>query len=146
MQETPGDPGLIPGSGRSPGIANANPLQYSCLKIPWTEEPGELQLMELQRDGQDWAHMHMYIFKIHMYLLSLLKYRIVPFLWLKTEAQLASRISHFWVLSGYILFHCIPCASGFKGVMDSSRTLWIEYHKWFVYFMLIVSHQKTWNF
>ena len=28
------DPGLIPGSGRSPGEANGNPLQYSCLENP----------------------------------------------------------------------------------------------------------------
>ena len=27
-----GDPGLIPGSGRSPGEGNDNPLQYSCLE------------------------------------------------------------------------------------------------------------------
>ena len=27
-----GGPGLIPGSGRSPGEGNGNPLQYSCLK------------------------------------------------------------------------------------------------------------------
>ena len=26
-----GDPGSIPGSGRSPGEGNSNPLQYSCL-------------------------------------------------------------------------------------------------------------------
>ena len=29
-----GDLGSIPGSGRSPGEANGNPLQYSCLKNP----------------------------------------------------------------------------------------------------------------
>ena len=29
-----GDPGSIPGSGRSPGEGNGNPLQYSCLKNP----------------------------------------------------------------------------------------------------------------
>ena len=28
------DPGLIPGSGRSPGKGNGNPLQYSCLENP----------------------------------------------------------------------------------------------------------------
>ena len=28
-----GDPGLIPGLGRSPGEGNGNPLQYSCLEI-----------------------------------------------------------------------------------------------------------------
>ena len=27
-----GDPGLIPGSGRSPGEWNGYPLQYSCLE------------------------------------------------------------------------------------------------------------------
>ena len=26
------DMGLIPGSGRSPGVGNGNPLQYSCLE------------------------------------------------------------------------------------------------------------------
>ena len=39
------DVGSIPGSGRPPGEANGNPLQYSCLKIQWTEEPGGLQSM-----------------------------------------------------------------------------------------------------
>ena len=29
-----GDPGLIPGSGRSPGEGNGNPLQCSCLEKP----------------------------------------------------------------------------------------------------------------
>jgi len=28
------DAGLIPGSGRSPGGGNGNPLQYSCLENP----------------------------------------------------------------------------------------------------------------
>ena len=45
LSETPGKPGdlgLIPGSGRSPGEGNGNPLQYSCLENPMnrTEELG----------------------------------------------------------------------------------------------------------
>ena len=36
VQET----GSIPGFGRSCGEGNGNLLQYSCLKISWTEEPG----------------------------------------------------------------------------------------------------------
>ena len=39
-----GDPGSIPGSGRSLVEGNGNPLQYSYWKIPWTEEPGLVQL------------------------------------------------------------------------------------------------------
>ena len=33
-----GDPGSIPGSGRSPGGGNGNPLQYSCLENPMDRE------------------------------------------------------------------------------------------------------------
>ena len=29
-----GDTDSIPGSGRSPGVGNGNPLQYSCLENP----------------------------------------------------------------------------------------------------------------
>ena len=29
-----GDQGSIPGSGKSPGEGNGNPLQYSCLENP----------------------------------------------------------------------------------------------------------------
>ena len=47
------DAGLIPGSGRSPGEGNGYLLQYSCLEIPWTEEPGRLQSMGSQRVGHD---------------------------------------------------------------------------------------------
>ena len=32
------DPGLIHGSGRSPGEGNGNPLQYSCLENPMDGE------------------------------------------------------------------------------------------------------------
>ena len=41
-----GDMGSIPGSGRSPGEGNGNPLQYSCQGNPmdrgawWTTVPG----------------------------------------------------------------------------------------------------------
>ena len=48
-----GDPGSIPGLGRSPGEGNGNPLQYLAWKIPWTEESGKLQFMGLQRVGHD---------------------------------------------------------------------------------------------
>ena len=46
-----GDPGSIPGLGRSPGEGNGNPLHgVLAWRIPWTEEP---QLMGSQRVGQD---------------------------------------------------------------------------------------------
>ena len=42
-----GDPGSIPGEG------NGYPLQFFAWEIPWTEEPGGLQSMGLQRVGHD---------------------------------------------------------------------------------------------
>ena len=44
-----GDPGSIPGSGRSPGKGNGNPLQYSYLENPSTG---------LQRVGHDFTFTH----------------------------------------------------------------------------------------
>ena len=45
---------LIPGLGRSPGVGNGNPLQYSCPRnSPWTEKPGGLQSMGPQRVRHD---------------------------------------------------------------------------------------------
>ena len=44
-----GDVGSIPGSGISPREGNGNPLQYSCLENPMTEEPGGLQSMGSQK-------------------------------------------------------------------------------------------------
>ena len=45
-----------PGLGRSSGGGNGNLLEYSCLEksmVPWREEPGGLQSMELQRLKHD---------------------------------------------------------------------------------------------
>ena len=49
-----GDLGSIPGLGRYPGVEYGNSLQYSCRgESPWTEEPGGLQSVGLQRVGHD---------------------------------------------------------------------------------------------
>ena len=52
----------IPGSGRSPGGGNGNPLPILAWAVQWTEEPGGLQSMGLQRIGHEWAteHTHRY--------------------------------------------------------------------------------------
>ena len=47
------DVGLIPGSRRSPGEGNGNPLRILAWKIPETEEPGRLPSMESQRVGSN---------------------------------------------------------------------------------------------
>ena len=37
------------------GGGHGNPLKYSCLEIPWTEEPSGLQSTGSQRVRHDWA-------------------------------------------------------------------------------------------
>ena len=43
------DTGSISGLERASGEGNGNQLQYSCLGIPWTEEPGGLKAMGSQK-------------------------------------------------------------------------------------------------
>ena len=50
-----GDLGLIPASRRSPGEGNGNHCNILAWRIPWTEEPGGLQSMGLQRVGHNLA-------------------------------------------------------------------------------------------
>jgi len=48
-----GDLGSIPGSGRSPEKEMATYSSILAWKIPWTEEPGRLQSVGLQKVTQD---------------------------------------------------------------------------------------------
>ena len=48
--------GLIPGLGKSPEVEMATHSNVLAWKIPWTEEPGELQSMGLQ--SQRWLGTH----------------------------------------------------------------------------------------
>ena len=48
--------GLIPGSGRSPGEM-ATHSSILAWRIPWTEEPGELQWIKLERVRHNWSNL-----------------------------------------------------------------------------------------
>ena len=48
-----GDPGSIPGSGRSPGEGKGNHSSLLAWRIPRTEEPDGLQSTGSQRVGHD---------------------------------------------------------------------------------------------
>ena len=52
MQETPSS---IPGSGRSSGEENGNPLQYSCLKNPMDKGAWQATVHGLSRVKHDLA-------------------------------------------------------------------------------------------
>ena len=48
-----GDPGSIPGLGRSPGEGNGTPLQYSCLENPKDRGAGQVTVHGVARVGHD---------------------------------------------------------------------------------------------
>ena len=61
-----GDLGSIPGSGRSPGEGNGNPLQYSCLENPidrgaWWATVHGVAKSRTQLSNFTSLHMHMYV-------------------------------------------------------------------------------------
>ena len=63
-----GDPGSIPGSGRSPREGNGNPLQYSCPENSMDRGAWcGLQSMGLQRVRHDWSNEHFRFFKTQNY-------------------------------------------------------------------------------
>ena len=79
-----GDPGSIPGLGRSSGEGNGKPLQYSCLENTMEGEHGRLQSMESQRVGHDWATLLTY----HLYEFP----RIGKFIEIENRVVVESRI------------------------------------------------------
>ena len=67
------DTDLIPGSGRSPGVGNGNPLQYSCLENPMDRGVWQATVYGSQRMGHNsacmWtrAHAHTQTHSLHPY-------------------------------------------------------------------------------
>ena len=60
MQETAGDQGLIPGSGRFPGGWNVNPLQYSCLENTMDREAWQAIVHEVAKSQTQLSDKNMF--------------------------------------------------------------------------------------
>ena len=66
-----GDPGSIPGSGRSPGEGNGSPLQYFCLENPHGQRrlAGYSPQCPKESDAteQFCVHIHMISYLTHLF-------------------------------------------------------------------------------
>ena len=59
-----GDPGSIPGSGRSPGEGNGNPLQYSFLENPMNRGAWQATVHGGHKESDTTERLHYYLFMI----------------------------------------------------------------------------------
>ena len=87
---------LIPEMGRFPGVGNGNPLQYSCLEIPWIEEPGGLQSMGSQRGRSDWSHTHTHTHTHGCYMLKTMSAH--QYIWPQSNPMDSFKLSSFQYL------------------------------------------------
>ena len=96
-----GDPGSIPGLGRSPGEGNGNPLQYSCLENPINR-------------GAWWATVH-----------GVTKSRI----WLSNFTFFLSffffRLVTQWCLILFYPMDCSPPGSSVDGIPQAKMLEWV---------------------
>ena len=58
-----GDPGSIPGLGRSPGEGSGSPLQYCCLENPMDPEPGRLPIHAV---AKSWTRLSDFILTLNL--------------------------------------------------------------------------------
>ena len=78
-----GDPGSIPGSGKSPGEGNGNPFQYSCLENPmdrgawWATVHG---VAKSQTRLSDFTHTHTHTHRLVIAFLPRSKCLLIPWL------------------------------------------------------------------
>ena len=88
-----GDPGLIPGSGRSPGECKGSPHQYSCLENSMEIWVCRLQSMGLQRVRHNWAtNSFTFLFRSMTYFKLIIVYGVKyksSFILLNVDIQLS---------------------------------------------------------
>ena len=103
-----GDQGSIPGSGRSPGEGNGNPLQYSCLE----KSQGQRSLVGYspwgckQSDTTEWLHKPFWIFFFFLYDEGVCSNF--------TDLHVAVQLSQYHLLKRLSFSHCIFLDSLFK--------------------------------
>ena len=66
-----GDPGSIPGWGRSPGEGNGNPLQYYCLKNPMDRGAWQATVHGVAKESDRTERLHFHFQKVIIEIVAL---------------------------------------------------------------------------
>ena len=106
-----GDPGLIPGSGRSSGTGNVTHSSILAWRIPWTDEPGGLQFKRSQRVGHNWAtntsdHKKLFLSLMYHFYNKTVRYIILPsfFRNLSLDRWHVQEDTTLWMEPGFVWF------------------------------------------
>ena len=96
---------MTPGPERSPGEGKGNPLQYSCLGNPWTEEPGLHGVAKSQTLLSD---LRLHYLQLH----RLMSGRIIPAPWGRGwRFPGTGSLPTFWSLTADLGTVCGACGS-----------------------------------
>ena len=123
--EDPRDVGSIPGSGRSPGVGNGNPLQYSyfCLENSMDRRAWwATQSMWLQRGKHSWAQP----FSSSMKVLFTLYFSICMYLNSKPSLLLKDAKHHLslqWVIIFLLVDDLASMATDWSGLLKTGVTI-----------------------
>ena len=133
------DVGSIPGLERSPEVGNGNSLSILAWKIPWIEEPGELQPMELQSWTwlSDWTYTY---FLRHCWTHLVLLYFLCRFLWFFYIGN------HAICKSGQFIFFfpmVMPLFLFFPFIFIRWRLITLQYCSGFCHTLTWISHGFT---
>ena len=114
MQETK-DAGSIPGSGRSPGEGNDNPLHYACLENPMDRGTWRTTVHGVvkSRTWLKWLRMHVIQPKITLALSAVICWSHSSLLWLSQQSyhslySLWEINKSIWMFSCDLLSHISP--------------------------------------
>ena len=99
VQELQRDTGSIPGSGRSPGEGNGNPLQHSCLENPM-DRGAWWATVHRVTESRAWLSDCVHTYRVILVILSLNYPSCLKRLWLQTKAHqlsgLADALPHIY--------------------------------------------------
>ena len=117
-----GNPGLIPGLGRSPGEGNGSPLQYSCLENPMGRGAWWAMVHGDTRVGHDLATKPPTTTTTKTFLLGLIK------AWKDFTFNVMTDVIRFKLLFCYLLSYLVHL---FFSFFYFSTSFWLREFLWF---------------
>ena len=112
-----GDLGSIPGSGRSPGEGNGNPLQYSCLEIPTERAAWQVTVHGVTKSQKQLSDLTFFSSQCFNFVTS------TGCLWTSNKNQTKPTWEQYWRYWGHLVSHLVSDGCRYFGAC-SGRLLY----------------------